>query len=323
MIKMPTIDMPLSELKKYSGRSPCPSDFDSFWDASIAEMKALDPKTELRDAKFQTPFADCFDLYFDGTGGARVHAKHLRPKEVKEPCPAVLLFHGYSGNAGDWNDKLSYVAAGMCVFALDCRGQGGSSEDKGISKGNTLIGHVVKGLDCDSPKELYFRNVFLDTAMLARIAMSFDEVDETRVGAFGGSQGGALTLACCSLVPEIKLAAPVFPFLCDYKRVWDMDLDVAAYQGIKDYFRFYDPTHAREDEVFEKLGYIDIQNFTKRIRAKVLWQMGLMDSICPPSSQFAAYNKITAEKELVIYPDYGHEGIPESGDKIYQFMLGL
>ena len=38
--------------------------------------------------------------------------------------------------------------------------------------------------------------------------------------------------------------------------------------------------------------------------------VGLMDTICPPSTQFAAYNKITAKKSLVIYPDFGHEGLP-------------
>ena len=320
---MPTIDMPLSELRKYNGSSPCPTDIDEFWDESIAEMKALDPQTKLVKSSFQTPAAECFDLFFAGTGGSRIHAKYLRPSKIEKPCPAVLIFHGYSGNSGDWSDKLAYVANGMCVLALDCRGQGGLSEDKGIARGNTLMGHIVMGIDCDSPKELYFRNVFLDTALLARIAMSFDEIDENRVAAIGGSQGGALTLACASLEQKIKLAAPIFPFLCDYKRVWDMDLAVAAYQGIKDYFRMFDPTHSREDEIFYKLGYIDLQNITKRIKAKTLMQTGLMDNICPPSTQFAAYNKITAEKDIIIYPDYGHEGIPQTVDRTYEFLLKL
>jgi cephalosporin-C deacetylase len=48
-----------------------------------------------------------------------------------------------------------------------------------------------------------------------------------------------------------------------------------------------------------------------------------MDTVCPPSSQFAAYNKITAPKSLVIYPDFGHEGLPQSGDRIYEFMATL
>ena len=50
---------------------------------------------------------------------------------------------------------------------------------------------------------------------------------------------------------------------------------------------------------------------------------GLMDTICPPSSQFAVYNKITASKALLVYPDFGHEGLPGLNDEILQFLLGL
>ena len=48
-----------------------------------------------------------------------------------------------------------------------------------------------------------------------------------------------------------------------------------------------------------------------------------MDTICPPSTQFAAYNKIGAEKELRVYPDFGHEMLPGGKDEIFQFMSGL
>ncbi len=316
------IDMPLEELKVYQGINPRPHDFDEYWDKALDEMKALDPEVELVPAEFQTPFAECFHLYFTGVGGARVHAKYLRPKYNSKPHPAVLMFHGYSGNSGAWWDKLSYVASGFSVAALDCRGQGGLSEDVGGVKGNTLHGHIIRGLD-DDPEKLLFRSIFLDTAQLARIVMDMPEVDENRVGAMGGSQGGGLTLACASLEPRIKRAAPVFPFLCDYKRVWEMDLAKDAYQEIKDYFRRFDPTHSREDEVFTTLGYIDVQHMTRRIQGEVMMAVGLMDTICPPSTQFAAYNKITSSKRMVIYPDFGHEGLPGFDDMTYEFMMGL
>ena len=58
--------------------------------------------------------------------------------------------------------------------------------------------------------------------------------------------------------------------LCDYKRVWDMDMAENAYVGIKEYFRHFDPMHERENEIFMKLGYIDLQNISKRIKAKCM-----------------------------------------------------
>ena len=145
----------------------------------------------------------------------------------------------------------------------------------------------------------------------------------TRVGATGTSQGGGLTLACASLVPEVKRVAPVFPFLSDYKRVWQMDQAKDAYFELQDYFRRFDPLHRREDEIFTKLGYIDVQHLARRIRGQVMLGMGLMDTVCPPSTQFAAYNKIESEKEIVVYPDFGHEALPGHSDTIFQFMSAL
>src|SRR5215212_3694180 len=316
---MPIVDMPLSQLREYQGRNPRPADVDDFWDGALAEMRAVDPKVELIPHELAAPFAECFDLYFTGVGGARVHAKYLRPRNAREPHPAVLQFHGYSGSSGDWSDKLGYVAQGFSVAALDCRGQGGLSEDAGGVRGNTLRGHIIRGLD-DSPEKLLFRQIFLDTAQLAHIVMEMPEVDESLVGATGGSQGGGLTLACAALAPRIKRAAPVFPFLCDYQRVWEMDLAVGAYEELRTFFRMFDPRHEREEEIFTRLGYIDNQHLAHRIRAEVLMAVGLMDTICPPSTQFAAYNKISSPKSLLIYPDFGHEGLPGSTDRIYDFM---
>ena len=319
---MPLIDKPLSELWTYQGINPRPDDFDAFWDEALAEMAAVDPRVELRPAAFEAPFAECFDLFFTGVGGSRIHAKYMRPKWPKEPHPAVLQFHGYSADCGDWMDKLGYVGLGFSVAALDCRGQGGISEDLGGVRGNTFKGQIIRGLD-DDPRKFTFRQIFLDTAQMGKIVASFEEVDGARLGAMGGSQGGALTLACAALLPQVKMAAPCYPFLCDYQRVWEMDLAEAAYEELRTYFRRYDPVHAREREIFTKLGYIDIQNLAPRIRAKVMMGCGLMDKICPASSQFAAYNKITSEKEVVIYPDFGHEGLPGFSDRTFQFLAKL
>jgi cephalosporin-C deacetylase len=189
-------------------------------------------------------------------------------------------------------------------------------------RGTTLNGHFIRGLD-DLPEKLLFRQVFLDTAQLARIVMSLPEVDADRVGAFGGSQGGALTIACAALEPRIKRAAPMFPFLADYFRVWEMDLAVAAYAELKNYFRLFDPQHLREREIFTRLGYIDIQHLAQRIRGEVLLGTGLMDTICPPSTQFAVYNKMTCPKRMIIYPDFGHEELPGFADETFNFLMGL
>jgi cephalosporin-C deacetylase len=320
---MPLIDKPLEELRTYSGRNPRPTDFDAYWDEALRELDATSPDVELRrNPALRARGAECFDLWFTGVGGARIYAKYVRPTGASA-CPAVLQFHGYSGNSGDWAGKLGYVSQGFCIAAMDCRGQGGRSQDSTPVLGNTLRGHIIRGLDDPDPRKLLFRQIFLDTAQLARAVMSLPEVDAGRVGAMGGSQGGGLTLACAALEPRIRRASSIFPFLCDYLRTWEMDLAKDAYHELREYFRLFDPRHLREEEVFCKLGYVDVQFLAPRIRGEVLMFTGLMDTICPPSTQFAAYNRIGGSKEMLIYPDFGHETLPGEADATLNFLLGL
>ena len=319
---MPVFEMPLEELRTYQGTNPRPDDFDEYWARALAELERTENRVELVPADFHSAVAECFHLFFTGVGGARIHAKYLRPKTHPAPHPALLLFHGYTGNSGDWLDKLSFVSQGFSVAALDCRGQGGLSEDRGGVRGNTHRGHIIRGLD-DHPDRLLFRQIFLDTAQLARIVMGLDGVDPKRVGTHGGSQGGALSLVCAALEPGIKACSSKFPFLCDYRRVWEMDLGEKAYEELKSYFRLFDPIHAREQEIFRTLGYIDVQYLAPRIRADVLMATALMDQVCPPSTQFAAYNKIRSNKEMVLYPDFGHEDLPGFMDQAFAFLSGL
>jgi cephalosporin-C deacetylase len=44
-----------------------------------------------------------------------------------------------------------------------------------------------------------------------------------------------------------------------------------------------------------------------RITARTSMSVGLMDTVCPPSSVFAAYNAIGSPKEIIVYPYCGHE----------------
>ena len=321
---MPILDMPLEQLKEYRGINPCPGDHEAYWEKGLEEMRGVERNVEVKDADLKLPNFEFKELRFTGVKGARIFAKYVRPAGAKgKKLPAVLIFHGYSCRSMDWTELLIYASLGFAVFAMDCRGQGGQSEDVGGVKGNTLNGQIIRGL-ADEPENLYFRQVFLDTAELADIVMGMEDIDEEKVAACGGSQGGALTLACASLEPRIVKIAPMFPFLCDYKRVWEMDLaGKNAYKELTEFFRRFDPRHERIDEWFTKLGYIDVQYLVSRIKAEVMFTTGLMDSVCPPSTQFAAYNKINSKKELMVYPDFGHEMLPEWPDKALTFLSTL
>ena len=130
-------------------------------------------------------------------------------------------------------------------------------------------------------------------------------------------------LACAALAPWLKLATPVYPFLSDYRRAWELDLDAGPYPEIAEYFRRRDPMHTHADEVFTRMGYVDVQNLAPRVTAKTVMTISLNDRTCPPSTQFAIYNKLECEKSYRLYPDFGHDRLPGTDDAIYALLSTL
>jgi cephalosporin-C deacetylase len=311
-----SFELSYEELIAYQGTNPRPDDFDQFWEKGLAELAGIDAEAEFAPATdFALPFAKAEHLYFNGTGGYRVHAKVIRPNNAAGP--AVLMFHGYGGEQPKWIDLLPYAARGFTVAALDVREQVGFRTESQEANSFSLHNHLVEGLD-DGPEGLLYRHVFLDTRRLADLIRGLPEVDEARVATTGWSQGGGLSLVCAALTPEIKYVASVYPFLVDYQRAWELNLEKGPYDEITTWFKKRDPRHLREQEVFTSLGYIDLQHLAPRIQAEVTLYVGLEDQTCPPSTQYAAYNKIIAPKETRLYPDFGHDDLPGAMDEIYQ-----
>ena len=80
---MPVVDMSLDKLYEYQGRTPCPKDFDEYWDDALKEMNSLDPKAEFIKKEYPSKICDMYDLYFTGTKNARIHAKVAVPKNIE------------------------------------------------------------------------------------------------------------------------------------------------------------------------------------------------------------------------------------------------
>ena len=146
------VDMPVNELFKYKGISPCPSDIDEYWDAALAEMNAVEPHAEFIKKDFPAKHTTMYDLYYTGTKNARIYAKVAVPDNAEGKMPAVLMFHGLSGYSGEWCELLKYASQGYVVAFMDARGQGGLSQDVGGVSGTTYATPFTRGLDGDKRK---------------------------------------------------------------------------------------------------------------------------------------------------------------------------
>lgn len=310
----------LKQLESYKGTNPTPEDFDEFWRERVQEAYEKPLVYTIEQSEILgCGCCDFFDLWFSGMRGDKIHCKYIRPKG-DTPLPIVLQFHGYPGATRGWAEYSSFAGMGFAHLSMDCPGQGGRSEDGCGYVGTTAGGHIVMGLP-GVPEDMYYVKTFQDTCLLARLTEELPGIDRERVYVNGASQGGGIGIVCAALNPDIvKKAAILYPFLSDYRRVWELDADVAAYEGLRYYSRWFNAQGERTDEMFYKLGYIDAHNFAHLVRAEVLFGTGLLDEVCPIETQYAVYNCLTCKKRHVFFPDFAHEEIQAFDDLLFSFF---
>lgn len=302
------VDWPLARLREYQPERDEPADFDAFWTATLDQARA-----QAGDATF-VPYdsglalVDVFDVTFSGFAGQQIRGWFVLPHGADRPLPCVVEYIGYGGGRGLPHEWLHWSAAGYAHFVMDTRGQGsngylvGDTPDPSSTGEPQTPGFMTRGIG--GPDHYYYRRVFTDAVRAVETVREHPLVDEARVIVAGASQGGGITLAVSGLVSGLAGAFPDVPFLCHYRRAAEIT-DNGPYSELVMYCK----THRdRVDRVFATLPYFDGVNFAARATAPALFSVALMDTICPPSTVFAAYNHYAGEKDISVWPYNGHEG---------------
>ena len=310
----------IRQFEGYMGSSPKAADFTAYWEEGLREMLGGNFSYSVLRKDTSLKGIEVYDLYFKGVKNERIHCELLKPERISAPIPGILMFHGYTSNIDSIYSKVPYPYNDIAVLAMDVPGQGGTSEDNYTADGPTIYGQMIRGVADPDKKKLFFRNVYLNAVKASLIFSSLDFIDEKRLGATGKSQGGALSIVTAALNRNMKAIAPIYPFLGDFRVLFERNLYGDIYTEFRSWFRKYDTLHEREDEFFERLSYIDVQNFAGSVKADTLMITALEDKTCPPITQFAIYNKLKCRKDLKVYCDYDHERLPYSDDIIFEYF---
>jgi cephalosporin-C deacetylase len=298
---MPFFDLPLEQLQTFKPERTDPSDFDAFWNSTLDEARAFP-----LEARFEptAPELKLLEIH----GGQPIKAWLLLPKERAAKLPCVVEYIGYGGGRGHPADHLGFSSAGYAHLVMDTRGQGttwreGHTPDVETEPGNPQFpGFMTRGIL--RPSSYYYRRVFTDAIRAIEAARAHPAVDGARIAVTGGSQGGGISIAAAALDSSVSLCMPDVPFLCCFRRATEL-IDTHPYVEISNYLKSH---RSHLETVFNTLRYFDGMNFAARAKAKALFSVGLMDTICPPSTVYAAYNHWNAAKEIRVYPYNNHEG---------------
>jgi cephalosporin-C deacetylase len=314
---MNLFDLPLKELQSYKPNQTKQTDFGTFWDKRIQESMRQPLNVLFTKRDYCVKDVEVFDISFDGFRNSRIHAVYVKPRQLTAPTPSVVMFHGYNWNNVTPQHAFKYTIQGIPVLMVDVRGQDMLSPDHNHYLNGGSAGWMTKGIL--DPDNYYYAYVYMDCYRAVDVMLSFDGIDETKLIAEGGSQGGALTLAAASLHPKVSLALSDIPYLCHFKRSVEL-FNGSPYNEIYHYFKIHDQLHQTEDTVYKTLSYVDCMNLADRITCPILMSVGLEDTICPPSTGFAAYNVISAPKEMRVYPEYGHGGFTAHEEEKLKFV---
>ena len=278
-------------------------DFKKFWENSRRELDKVPAAFELNhQAKLSKGALDVYEVKMRSLGSVRVSGWFEVPKSPG-PHPAVLRFPGYGQN-------MRPIARfdDMAVLSFNIRGHGNSQQD---ITGNPQD-YWIRGLD--DKDTYYYRGAYMDCIRAMDFLLSRKEIDPERIAVIGGSQGGGLSLATAAMDKRVSLCAPGIPFLTDWKKYFktthwpEMDGWIAA----KD--------HRTWDATLKTLSYFDTMNMAPSIHCPVFMGVGLQDSICPPPTNFAVYNRVKGSKQYRVYPHANHSLGPQHHKLVFDWI---
>lgn len=279
-----------------------PGDFLGYWTAQKQGLALIPPNLRLTPVPAPDPAGkiQCFDLRADAIG-AQVSGYLARPAGARPgSLPAILLVHGAGVSSSRLSEAVRWAEAGMLALDLNAHGlpNGLPAATYAALGQGALKDYWFRGRE--SREGCYFLGVFLRLVRAIDALTLQPEWDGRVLVVHGYSQGGGQALVAAGLDPRVTFYAAGIPALCDHA-----GLLVGQVSGWPKLIP-RDEAGRPDKRVAAVANYFDAVNFARQIKAPGIISTGFIDTACPPTSVYAAYNVLTAPKRMLDYPSLGH-----------------
>ncbi|MGB3616861.1 MAG: acetylxylan esterase [Catalinimonas sp.] len=295
-----------------------PADFDAFWSAAKAELAEIPVGAKLTLLPEQS------------TGDYNTY--HLRLNNWHRANRSVKQSHFYGiltvpKAPGRYPALLTVPGAGVRPYGPDQRASGAlitlAVGIHGIPV--TMEPHVYRDLSdgalmsynrlgMENRDDYYYKRVYLGCVRAVDFLTSMDQYDGEHLAVTGGSQGGALSIVTAALDDRVRYLAAFYPALSDMTGY--LEGRAGGWPHVfKEWDREQNPGWLRT------APYYDVVNFARRLQRPGWYSWGFNDNVCPPTSMYAAYNAVTAPKQLHLFEETAHWTYPEQQQDATKWLL--
>lgn len=282
----------LEDARSYRGAWLRPSNFESFWETSVAfaQNAHVESVVELPSA---TQTATFKRITFTSTDQTQLCARVILPAGVSAAkLPAVVLFSDLGRGVRSWLHILRFSALGLPVVALEARPCEASLKDawRGALTAEELARALINPDDAASST---LKQLIDDALVTTAVASRF--LGRTTV-TWGEGLGGSQALFAAALLPkEVSATMALNPLFADNATT------LRAHVGCGD--------TPQSDAAIDAVGLLDSACAAELVRVPALIGTALLDQSAPTEGTFALYNRLPGQKEMRVYPKYGHERI--------------
>ena len=280
---------------------PVPGDFDAFWSAQKKKLAGVPINAKLTPVESPQGQVECFDLQADCVG-APVSGYFARPAAAKaRSLPIILTVHGAGVRSSILGGAAGWARQGFLALDINAHGIPNGKPDRFYADLATGELKEYRTQGRESRETVYFLGMFLRLVRAIDFLTAQPEWDGRALVVHGSSQGGAQSIVAAGLDSRVTFFAAGVPAMCDHTG--------AAAGRISGWPKLV-PNGADgkpDAKVLAAARYYDAVNFGSRTRAAGIVTVGFIDTTCPPTSVYAAYNALTGKKEIFNDPPSTHK----------------
>lgn len=271
---------------------PVPDDFDAFWDGMKKKLAAVPVEPKLVAVKSPAKDVASFDVTAPALG-LQISGYLSKPVGAKpRSLPIILTVHGAGVNDSSLGGSAGWASRGFVAMDMNAHGLPNGKPKQYYTD---LYAGPMKDYRYENKNDrekAYFTGMMLRLVRAIDVLTAQPEWDGKHVVVSGASQGGYQAIAAAGLDARVTFFAAGVPAGCDHSGM--------LVNRIAGWPKIVPMVDGKPDmAVLEAYRYIDCMNFATRTKAAgCYFTVGFIDTTCPPTSVYAAYNQLNIPKDI-------------------------